>query len=92
MVIEELVRAVLEFIGVKGIAIGALVPVIVGLYYLREVAELFVVLARYARILSLIGVVVLVLYIAGTVTGYVDASSISAAIRSLTGLFGGLSH
>lgn len=83
MVIEELVRGMLEFIGVKGIAIGVLVPALVGLYYLREVAELFVLLARYARILSIIGVVVLVLYVAGTVSGFVDTGSAASVVGSL---------
>lgn len=83
MVIEALVRAVLEFVGVKGIAVGVAAPALVGLYYLREAAELFVLFARYARVLSLIGLVVLALYVAGTVSGFVDVSSIGQFINQL---------
>lgn len=87
MVIRELIATALEFItgvvGVEGLAIGGLAIATAGLWYLREAADLFVVLARYARVLSLIGFVVLVLYVVGTATGFVDTGSAASVVGSL---------
>lgn len=79
IVVYELVKMLAEFLathlGVEGIAIGGLAAVVVGLWYLREAADVFVVLARYARIGSLIGFALLVVLIAGSVTGYIEIDS-----------------
>ncbi|WP_135304123.1 hypothetical protein [Haloarcula amylovorans] len=85
MVVYELVRGFLEllasYIGIEGIAIGALAAVVVGLYYLREAADLFVILARWARVGSLIGAVVLVLLVVGTASGVVEGDSLGSLAR-----------
>lgn len=77
-VVYELVKMLIEFLathlGVEGIAIGTLAAVVVGLWYLREVADVFVVLARYARVLSLVGAVVLLLLVGGSALGYIELS------------------
>ncbi|QIO23099.1 hypothetical protein [Haloarcula sp. JP-L23] len=83
-VVYELVRALLELlashVGVEGVAIGGLAAVVVGLWYLREAADAFVVLARYSRVASLIGFVVLVLAVVGTWGGAVDLASAWSAV------------
>ncbi|MBX0323869.1 hypothetical protein EGH21_12595 [Halomicroarcula sp. F13] len=83
-VVYELVKSLLELlashVGVEGVAIGGLAAVVVGLWYLREAADAFVVLARYSRVLSLIGFVVLVLAVVGTYSGVVDVGSAVSAV------------
>ncbi|WP_424001208.1 hypothetical protein ACOZ4I_15745 [Haloarcula salina] len=92
-VIYELVRGLLELlashVGFEGIAIGALATVVVGLWYLREAADAFVVLARYSRVASLIGFVVLVLVVLGSVSGTVDLGSAASVIEQTINQFGG---
>lgn len=87
MLIRELIAGVLEFvaefIGVHGLAIGLLAATVAGLWYLREAADAFVLLARYARVLSLIGFVVLALYVVGVVTGVVDAGTVGGLIAQI---------
>ena len=86
-VVYELVKVAFELLashlGVQGIAIGTLAAIVVGLWYLREVADVFIVLARYARVLSLVGVVVLLLLVGGSVLGVVE----SGDVRTVVGLF-----
>lgn len=76
MIIYDLVAAFLEslagYAGLQGVAIGALAAAVVGLYYLREVADLMVLVARYARVASLIGAAVLLVLVAGQATGYLE--------------------
>jgi len=90
VLIRELVATVLELlvgaVGVDGLAIGLLATTVAVLVYLRHAADLFVVLARYARIASIVGVVVLVLYVVGVATGFVDAADVGSFIKQITGL------
>jgi len=78
--IREVVEFVLEFlastVGLDGIAIGALATTVAVLWYVREAADLFVLLARYARLLSIIGAVVLVLVVGGTASGVVESGEL----------------
>lgn len=87
MIIRELIARGLEFVadflGVHGLAIGVLATALVALYYVREAADAFVLLARWARMLSIIGGIVLALYVAGVVTGVVETGS----LRSLVAQF-----
>jgi hypothetical protein len=88
MIVREALAMVLEFltemVGLEGLAIGILATVVAVLWYLREAADAFVVLARWARIGSIIGFVVLVLFVAGTVFGVVEPGSIDAALDQFT--------
>jgi len=88
MLIRELVAMVLEFItgalGLEGIAIGATAAVTVGLYYLREVADIFVVVARWARMLSIVGFVLLVALTVGTATGALEIGGVGQLISQIT--------
>jgi len=88
MIVREALAMVLEFltemVGLEGLAIGILATVVAVLWYLREAADAFVVLARWARIGSIIGFVVLVLFVAGTVFGVVEPGSIDAALDQIS--------
>jgi hypothetical protein len=88
MIVREALAMVLEFltemVGLEGLAIGILATVVAVLWYLREAADAFVVLARWARIGSIIGFVVLVLFVAGTVFGVVEPDSIDAALDQIS--------
>jgi hypothetical protein len=88
MIVREALAMVLKFltemVGLEGLAIGILATVVAVLWYLREAADAFVVLARWARIGSIIGFVVLVLFVAGTVFGVVEPGSIDAALDQFT--------
>jgi len=88
MIVREALAMVLEFltemVGLEGLAIGILATAVAVLWYLREAADAFVVLARWARIGSIIGFVVLVLFVAGTVFGVVEPGSIDAALDQFT--------
>jgi len=83
-VIREVVAFVLETltstVGLNGLAIGALATVVAVLWYVREAADVFVVLARYARFLSVVGAVVLVLFVAGSASGVVDTGDLVTAV------------
>ncbi|WP_436931667.1 hypothetical protein [Halosimplex halobium] len=87
MLIRELVAGALELlvdvVGLNGLAVGALATVVVGLWYLREAADAFVVLARWARVGSLIGFVVLVLFVGGMATGVVDGGSLGSLANQI---------
>lgn len=86
-VLYELIKAVLEgiteFVGIEGLAIGVLAATTVALWYLREAADLFVIIARYARILSLIGFVLLLVMIGGTTTGVVEFDGVGQLLGSI---------
>ncbi|WP_415381459.1 hypothetical protein [Halosimplex sp. TS25] len=90
MLIREIVAGglnlVVGLVGVDGIAIGLLATVVAALWYLREAADAFVVLARYARVGSLIGFIVLVLYVAGTATGVVNGGDVAQVLKQFVGL------
>lgn len=90
MLIRELVSGALKLlvgaVGVDGLAIGLLATIVAALVYLRHAADLFVVLARYARIASIVGVVVLLLYIAGVATGVVDAADVGSFLKQFAGV------
>ncbi|PSQ06660.1 hypothetical protein BRC92_00380 [Halobacteriales archaeon QS_4_69_31] len=88
MIIRELIETALEllaeFVGVHGMAIGALAIAVAGLWYLREAADAFVVLARWARVGSIFGALLLALYIAGVATGVVESGAVNSLIEGLT--------
>lgn len=90
MLIRELVASVLELlvglVGIDGVAIGLLATGLVALIYLRHAADAFVLLARYARVASIVGLVVLGLWIAGVATGVLDAGDIGSLINQLSGI------
>lgn|GEM_PF-3656957 len=90
MLIRELIAGALDLVsgvvGLEGLAIGAVATVVAGLWYLREAADAFVVLARYARVGSLIGFVVLLLLVVGVATGVVDGGSLGSAFKQITEL------
>ncbi|WP_226023226.1 hypothetical protein [Halomicrobium salinisoli] len=92
MVIREIVAMLLEwiasFVGLEGIAIGALATAVVGLYYLREMAGVFVLLARYARVLSLILAALLVVLVGGTATGAIELDGIGPIVESIASYLG----
>lgn len=94
MVLFEVVEVVFHFLasqfGINALAIGGLAAATVGLWYLREAADVFVVLARYARVGSLIGAVLLVALVVGTYFGVVDLDSGGSLIGRLLGAAGGL--
>jgi len=85
LIIREAVAMGLEFlshlVGLEGLAIGLLATAVAVLWYLREAADAFVVLAKWARIASYIGVVVLVLLVGGMATGAVEPGSIGAVLE-----------
>lgn len=88
MVVFELVRAGLDFLGVNGqLAIGA-AAVIVGVYYSREIARF---LSRAAGLISIValvlggvGIALLLAIGAGVVT--VDNGLVGSLLRALGGL------
>ncbi|ELZ23487.1 hypothetical protein C475_14478 [Halosimplex carlsbadense 2-9-1] len=90
MLIRELIAGALELVfdlvGINGVAIGALALVVAGLWYLREAAGAFVVLARYSRMLSIIGFVVLGLFVAGTATGVVEPGFVGSLANQIAEL------
>ncbi|WP_226010515.1 hypothetical protein [Halomicrobium salinisoli] len=94
MMIREIIAAILgwiaSFVGLEGIAIGALATAVVGLYYLREMAGVFVLLARYARVLSLILAALLVVLVGGTATGAIDLEG--SALASIAKQLGKVLH
>jgi uncharacterized membrane protein YcfT len=90
VLIRELIAGALDLltglVGINGLAIGAVATVTAGLWYLREAADAFVVLARYARVGSLIGFIVLALLVAGTVTGVVDGGTLGSFAHQIAEL------
>ena len=76
MVVYELVAwalgALVNTVGLGGIAIGALAAAVVALWYLRELADVLVVVARYSRTLSILGFLLLVVLVGGDVLGVVE--------------------
>lgn len=78
MILRELLAWVLELVastlGINGLAIGAVATTSVSLYYLREMSGVFVLLARYARMVSILGFGLLIALLAATALG-VDLSS-----------------
>lgn len=87
MILREILSALLELVaslvGVEGVAIGALATATVGLYYLREVAGVFVLLARYARVLSIIGAVLLLVLVGGDAIGALELGGVVSAFGQL---------
>jgi len=87
VVAYELIKTLLELlastVGLEGVAIGALAAGLVGLYYLREVAGLLVHIARYSRIISVVGLVLLVVFTLGSAAGVVEFGSIGTLINEL---------
>lgn len=93
LVVYELVRSVLELvanqIGVGGIAVGALSVGVVGLYYTRELAGVFVLLARYARVASIVGAALLVVIVGGSYLGVLELQDVGTLVESVAQLIGG---
>lgn len=90
MLIRELIAGALDMlfgaVGINGIAIGALALVATGLWYLREAADAFVLVARYSRMLSIIGFVVLGLFVVGTATGVVEPGFLGSVFEPIAEL------
>ncbi|QLH83214.1 hypothetical protein [Halosimplex pelagicum] len=90
VLIRELIAGALDLasqvVGLEGLAIGAVATVVAVLWYLREAADAFVVIARYARVGSLIGFVVLVLLVGGVATGVVDGGSLGSIFEPIAEL------
>ncbi|MBX0348684.1 hypothetical protein [Haloarcula pellucida] len=86
-VVYELVRAAAEFVapfvGVEGALVSALAATAVGLYYLREAADLLVIAARWARIASVVVGAVAVVLAVGTYVGIVDLSGGSLVAQAI---------
>ncbi len=82
--ILELVELVLSWFasraGINGLAIGSTALATVGLWYLREFANVLSVVAVYARVASVIMAAFLVVLVVGTATGVVDLSADHSAV------------
>lgn len=82
--ILELVRMLLEWLaatfGLNGLAIGTTALATVGLWYLRELSNVLAAAAVYARVASLVMFGLLVVLVAGTVTGVLDFTADSSAL------------
>jgi len=91
VVAYELIRGLLEFVanlvGLNGIAIGTTAGALVGLYYVRELSGVFVLLARYARVLSIVGFALLIVLVGGSALGIVEISNFSDLVGMVTDQF-----
>jgi len=87
VILRELIAWALELLagtlGVNGLAIGAVATASVALYYLREVSGAFVAVARWARMVSILGFGLLIALIAATALG-LNLSDPSAIVAQLT--------
>ncbi|MBO4248368.1 hypothetical protein IL252_11140 [Halomicrobium sp. IBSBa] len=76
MVVYELVQWLADLIapllGIEGVLVTGLASTAVALYYLRETAGVLVVLARWARIASVIIAILSIVLAAGAHLGIVD--------------------
>jgi hypothetical protein len=71
------------FVGLEGLAIGAVASLAVASYYAREVSGVLVVAARYLNVVTYLLLSLLVVLVVGTATGIVDLSAGGSVIGQL---------